>query len=550
MKCDEVQNLLPAEILGDLDGDPSLGRDIQDHLLCCPACAAERVELARTIGFIRQHKQIVAETCERLDNPQRHHDPRRLCPAQGVGQPTVLHAHPRIRRLYLYAAAASILIGVCVWLTMARMEPEGRSPATALLQTTEPLVEMLADGKRTPIPPGAVVATAMGERKTVLIDSIHEMVLNANTSLRVERVEKEGASGPLIRLASGEILAHVEHTGRPFIVSTQHGSAVITGTTFAIRADDRTMSLLVTEGTVRLESSKGEVQVTAGLTSAIAPDGAPSPPQVCDVGRALAWAYGNPAATSADGAELNAQADLADLWLTASSGPVQLEAIDYHEWTTRQRAWFSREFPWIFRLQDSLAQNGRQIEFPRLLAASGDMWQFALPDTPAGPVGHLRPKTWQALIDRYEAGDDGPSPVPPAGATAVTTSEMPPLATALATWAGHFRQAERTPQQCVPDLLMRSLRAGTYLVNTRTLLWLSLRHEPTNLEASVRSDLLGLLQEQVLLADGLTKQFIRLLADGQDMSCEERARRYQRIADDLDQLKVIEERGSRYEILE
>jgi hypothetical protein len=268
------------------------------------------------------------------------------------------------------------------------------------------------------------------------------------------------------------------------------------------------------------------------------------------VGRTLAWARGNPAAAPSEGVEPDAWGDLTDLWLTASSGPVQLEAIDYREWTIKQRAWFAREFPWIFRLQDSLAQSGRQIDFPRLLVASGDIRQFAFPDTPAGPVARLRPKTWQALIDRYEAGDDGPSPVPPAGAVAAAAPEMPPLAPALATWAAHFRQAERAPQRCVPDLLMCSLRAGTYLANTRTLLWLYLRHEQTNLEASSRSDLLRLFQEQVLLADGLTRQFIHLLADGQDMSCEERARRYRCIADDLDQLEALEERGSRYETLE
>jgi hypothetical protein len=108
-------------------------------------------------------------------------------------------------------------------------------------------VELLSNNTRIPI---SQIQQIISEDaiKTLLINGKNKMVMNIGTSLSIEQLTINSNLGCLVKLDSGEIYTHVEHDGNPFIVDTVNCQAVITGTTFDIKAKNTKTTLIVSEG--------------------------------------------------------------------------------------------------------------------------------------------------------------------------------------------------------------------------------------------------------------------------------------------------------------
>jgi len=69
-------------------------------------------------------------------------------------------------------------------------------------------------------------------------------------------------------------------------------------------------------------------------------------------------------------------------------------------------------------------------------------------------------------------------------------------------------------------MLLYSLHAGTYLANTRTLLWLRVDRGEPLCRPEDRNELLTTLETQVHAADKLSRNIIELLRTSYDRPCE------------------------------
>jgi hypothetical protein len=330
----------------------------------------------------------------------------------------------------------------------------------------------------------------------------------------------------MVALDSGQIYAHVQHGGSPFVVATAHGRAVITGTTFDVRATESGTTLVVTEGRVRFESQQGVAEVAAGQISEIIANAAPTRPLSCDAATLTAWATGYEFKVAL--AKIEPYADdygLTDLWLSANSGPIELGNVDYQGWIEEKRPWFEREFPWIFQFQAALAAEGIEADYPQLLLSSGDIWQFAYPETSPQqiPIAYLGPLLKTA--SKYGFDEDWLTASVPAAKSAVES-----LAgakgrftgpEALEAWASHFESVRKSSGTPDSATLLYSLHASVYLANTRTLVWLSISNGKTDVSDRERANILASLQTEVNTAAELTGRIIRLFAGVEDQPCDE-----------------------------
>ena len=269
------------------------------------------------------------------------------------------------------AAAAVIILAFSLDLTT----PEKPAPTEVVSVPAGTIrIQMLSDDGGILIPAGRQIAS-VDSLKTLVINEKHRIVLNSDTTVSLEPLAQNNRVGCLVKLASGRIYAHVEHDGNPFVVATAHGRAVITGTTFDVKATDAGTTLVVAEGSVKLESEKGVVEVTAGHISKIIAQSAPTRPVSCNTTELTAWATGQRFKPELAHIEpYSDDYDLSDLWLSMVSGPIELESINYENWIEDKRPWFKREFPWIFQLQSALAAEGIEADYTELLISSGDIW--------------------------------------------------------------------------------------------------------------------------------------------------------------------------------
>lgn len=135
----------------------------------------------------------------------------------------VVRARRRTRHRLLAATSALVLLGAGLW-SWSALSPGGlEGGASAVARVFEPL-RRLPDGSLVELKPGAVIAVKFEAGK--------------------RRVE----------LVRGEALFRVEPDAtRPFIVSAAGVEAHAVGTSFNVRLDPSAVSVLVTEGKVRVE---------------------------------------------------------------------------------------------------------------------------------------------------------------------------------------------------------------------------------------------------------------------------------------------------------
>jgi len=133
----------------------------------------------------------------------------------------------------------------------------------------------------------AVYATARGERATVELRDGTRVTLAPGTEIRVAAV------GRRIYL-SGEAMFSVTHDPRqPFRVIAPSGTTVQDiGTQFDVRAYDKTVRVVVAEGSVSIQGAK-PVILARGALGVVDSTGAARVTQGVSVDRYLAWSQGN-----------------------------------------------------------------------------------------------------------------------------------------------------------------------------------------------------------------------------------------------------------------
>jgi hypothetical protein len=421
---------------------------------------------------------------------------------------------PACHRVAAGAVAAGLVLAVLgVWAVSSPEAPlAGPGRPVALLRADRSRTIVSADDDR--LPPGTVVVAAAGEIKRLVLNARHQIVMRGGTSLSYEPLVENGRTGCLVNLARGEIFARVEHDGNPFVVQTAWGRAVITGTAFDIKADRAGMTLAVVEGSVRFESAAGHVQVVAEQSSTIgASSTAPSVPVRCDAGALTAWVKPDQNTRQTAQSVLPDDSPLEGLFAAfplPAEVQTDLDALDYRQWVEQKRDWFRQQFPWIFALQKALEQEGVPTDYPTLLRQSGELWQVTYPRRHSGR--QVEPDASSLLRAASCYGRDAHW-LERHGFLPAHASEDPPGAQgpeAFEQWAAALETQVST---CLPDGDSQSfsdaVSACLYLINTRTLAMLSLRHGAWEKASPAQSEIESLLQEQ-----------LRLLARCVRLSCE------------------------------
>ena len=399
------------------------------------------------------------------------------------------------------AVAACMLIVLSLWWAIGSLQSDRSTkskPIVAKPYTSSVKIELVSDTTIEVIQFGQLVA-ATNELKTLRINGNREMTLNTGTQLSIVPYNL----GCLVKLDKGEIYTHVEHDGNPFIIETSYGRAVITGTTFNIKADDTQMELVVTEGTVSFENDKGFVNVEAGYKSQMTINSLPTTPIICDTDSIIAWN------TPPEAEPIVSRCVLHEIDLPITQEAPILENIDYDTWVNENRDWFKRQFPEIFQIKEALAKDGIEVGYPHLLLRSNELWRFVYPPTsskrciePAAlaleQIASLYAKNRQWLANAVGtvnlATDTASSPD-----IAATNVEM------FNKWHTDFEQARQSGKLTYSNLILDSLHASVYLAKTRTLLWLSATKNNED------DKILNLLEEQITKANEMTVQVFELI---------------------------------------
>jgi ferric-dicitrate binding protein FerR (iron transport regulator) len=493
MRCRKAKELISLYLAPHTGGlSPRSCQALEAHLAACEPCRREYREDEEAITLLRRYWQVSADTRALLQRSRPQGQD------QSVGKTIGLRWSLSRATAWTMATAACLVIGVFGWRAMSTGGAPGAEPGNRAASSGMALViEAAGDGAR--IAPGAILQTSTEEVKSLLLNGKHQVVMNAGTRLSIEPFTDKGSRGCMVNLARGEVYVHVVHDGFPFLVQTAHGRAVITGTTFDVRATEAGTTLAVVEGSVRFESTGGSVQVLAGQQSTIA--GTLAPPTTPCPGVALTtWAR------SADPGKQIAQdlrtqnfpedlPTMPPLWAKVRT---DLDRIDYTQWIEQKRAWFKEQFPWIFDLKDALESEGVEVDYPALLMQSGDIWRFGYPPAGSGrqvepdPNGLLqavsyygRDESWlqQQALPSLRALGRGPQ------TTASETFER---------WARTIQaQADLCPPKVVSGVFLDTVNACLYLANTRTLAIWVIRAGLVATASEVKEEVLGLLQEEL-----------------------------------------------------
>jgi transmembrane sensor len=134
------------------------------------------------------------------------------------------------------------------------------------------------------------VQTALGERRQLDLPDGSQLEVNGRTQLVVQF----SAGQRRIELREGEVMFSVAHdSGRPFMVSTGHGTVTVTGTRFDVRQDPEQTRVAVENGSVRVEGrDASRALLTAGLGSHIDARGQVAAPYAVDAAAVTAWRKG------------------------------------------------------------------------------------------------------------------------------------------------------------------------------------------------------------------------------------------------------------------
>lgn len=499
------------------DNDPDLSLEEREsfkkHLRICPSCAAEYEEDKQLTVLLKQYWSIkqAREAHSISDKPYRPmtvgegwEDLKRRCPSLAEAcrrDERKRKLRRMVWRIGSLAAAACVLIAVGVgFLTLRNSGSDRPGSEVAANQNGSPAAyaELVTTKGRKPLALDRLITTG-DQPCEILLGGMHRVVMNASTVATFSAAPAQAgknASGEAtnynIQLARGELYVEVV-PGHPFTVNTANARLDITGTKFDVRAEwDRT-DLTLLKGSVRFsrllaanatKSTEAFVEVTAGYTASVVGQAAPTTPRKTDALAATAWArdlvLSNAVATAYPEENLHLLESIQGYW--PRSQTLDLDSIDYVQWREEHREWFRREFPWIFQAADALKQHkGLDADYIELLMVSGDIWQFHYPRAINQPI-----PAFNAAGIRQIAAYYGVDPAALLAAIAPANADIneQPLAKAaeeyqkaMRNWQtdiaglGKTENRDAAAEKRNSDVLLFSLRAGTYLTNTRTAAW-------------------------------------------------------------------------------
>jgi hypothetical protein len=315
MDCKKAQLLMISVWVGDPGVTDQERESFKSHVIACPVCAWEYKETKEIMSLVRRHWGPMNKENRHLLQKRGYPIPvqgensassnRSMTVEEGWRDllrrcPDLTQCEKRSKWLQLFgrvsAVTACMVVGLLTWLAFSiysKIEiaqgPVQEQVASA--QKPSIKVELVSDNIRIPIPTGCEITTSK-KLKTVIINEKHRMVMNFDTVLMVEPLIENTYFGCLVKLAAGEIFAHVklENDNNPFVVETVHGKAVIKGTLFDMKAMSNSTTLVVTEGIVQFVSERGTVDVAAEQMSEIVALTAPTKPIACDNLELTAWA--------------------------------------------------------------------------------------------------------------------------------------------------------------------------------------------------------------------------------------------------------------------
>ncbi|MHC4739941.1 MAG: FecR domain-containing protein [Planctomycetota bacterium] len=517
MNCKEAKLLIMPYLGNDKDITGKEHRAFEQHLQSCARCAKEYEESQSLVSLIRKYRPLIENVPALIEE---RHPPANLYMTVEEGWRDLCRRCPDLaedpkRQKYLRlfykisAAAACLLIGISAWLMFSPdSKPEIKQKVISQQGAFDSFltVELVSDNSKTTIPPGQKLETSANELKTLIIDNKHQIVMNADTVLTIRPLNVDKNYGCTVELASGQLYSQVKRNANPFIVKTSNGKAAITGTTFDISVADDSTTLVVSEGSVRFESKKGVVRVATGQISRIVGQSAPTKPRACNTAEITAWATSNQVEILPTKPDLHTTHSKHDHpGLLIISGPIDLEAIDYEGWVAEKRDWFNSEFPWIFQLEEALVKEGIDVDYPQLLMQSGYIWQFVYPESSAKRVAFLDFKLLLEAVLPYGLDRRWLFKNVPAAKYAIrirkNTKDKFTSLKEFEQWTASFEGAPESPEEPDSSIISRSLQAGTYLVNTRTLLWLGIKNGISLDEFEDEEKLLSLLNQEIQAAD-------------------------------------------------
>jgi hypothetical protein len=530
MNCKGAKLLMPLYIAGESNLTAEENEAFKAHLQNCPDCAREYEIGKKVVALVKTYWK--PECDEALVKLEKHElvklrmtveegwrDLRRRCPylAENINRRKSLQLILRIG-----AVTACLAVGVSVWLASSIHSKPKTAKESAIQQvahTIKPFIriELLSENGNVLIPFEKEIKTSGNEFKTLLINDKHQMVMNTNTTLSIEPLTKNNRLGCIVKLASGEIFTHVEHDGNPFIIGTTHSNAVITGTTFDMKVIDAGTTLVVTEGSVQFESKKGSVTVLAGYESEIVGDLAPTKPVSCNAADLTAWVASiKPETTLAKIKSDTETYNPEHFEPVFHSNNIDPESINYEDWVEKNRNWFKCEFQWIFQLKDALAKEGINADYPELLIKSGDVWQFVYPESSSTQIPVLNTDSLVKTASLYGFNKEWLLKNVPAAKSAIDNPETPKNQyvglKAFEEWTSCLEQGEKSSGKVDSALLLRSLHAGKYLVNARTLAWLCLKNKTLICKAGDEEELSLLLKKEISAANNCTDILIQLIS--------------------------------------
>jgi len=174
-----------------------------------------------------------------------------------------------------------------------------------------------------------------------------------------------------------------------------------------------------------------------------------------------------------------------------------LDRIDYAAWVEQQRAWFRRQFSWVFEIQEALSREGFEVDYPTLLVQSGEIWRFAYPRAQVGrqiepdPNGMLKVAVCCGRDEQWLREQTLPS----LGA-AVQGPRMTP-AKAFEQWINAVVAWTRPSSHVDSMTLWDVADTCLYLANTRTLIILAIRNDREAATGGTQNEILPLLEDEI-----------------------------------------------------
>ncbi|MCP4256962.1 MAG: hypothetical protein GY774_05475 [Planctomycetes bacterium] len=500
MRCKKAKKLISLYLAPDESClSPEDRQALEAHMAVCEPCREDCREGREVIGVLQKCWKVSEDTAALLEKG-RQGNPHRI-------SARIIKLHGAFRRVAVGAAAACLAIAVLIGLVSTNREAvlTGPNHSVALTGENPSLVIKSADGGH--IAPGTDIQTSAGQIRNLVLNGRHRVVMNAGTRLSIRSLLEADRAGCLVRLALGEVYVHVEHDGNPFAIQTPHGRVVITGTTFDVKATDTSTTLVVAEGSVRFESEKGLVEVASGQISKIIAQSVPTSPVSCNTIELTAWATGSKPVPILDQAMLAQEAyDITDLLLVTPE-PMSLESVDYEQWVEQKREWFTQQFPWIFVLQKALTTDDRRlttdIDYPELLISSGDIWQIVYPERFYRIIPTIDPNLLLTVAEECKLANTWRSEVvASADWNHLKQNDMAFGKAALDKWLADCRRIQKSYDdwKSAESVWEHSLALGEFLENTRALIWLCIQNDILKVPSEKKTEILLLLQEQVIAA--------------------------------------------------